>query len=134
MREKSKPMTRKNSLMPPYPLTNFEMQRFYQKEARLNSFYWRPNLPEIQDGTYIINLDNYWLIGTHCIALYVNDTNETNFDSFEVEHIPKEMKEIMGDKNIITNICKLQAYDSVMCGCFCFWLIDFMLNKESART
>ena len=43
------------------------------------------------NGAFIINLDEYESIGTHWIALYVNAENVTYFDSFEVEHIPKEI-------------------------------------------
>ena len=51
----------------------------------------------------------------------------TYFDSFGVEHIPKEIK-IFIDKSIVTaNIFRMQAYDSIMCGYFCTGFIDFML-------
>ena len=53
------------------------------------------------------------------------------FDSFGVEHIPKEIKKFIGNKNIITNIYRIQAYDSIMCGYFCIGFIDFMLKGES---
>ena len=55
------------------------------------------------------------------IPLYVNDNNRTvskngiYFDSFGVEHIPKEIKKFIGNKNIITNISRIQTYDSIMC-------------------
>ena len=83
-----------------HPLTNFEIQKFYQNgtqlssknEPKFNGVYSRDNLLVIKDGTYIINLDEYKSIGTHWIALYVNDNNVTYFDSFGVEHIPKEIK------------------------------------------
>ena len=52
----------------------------------------RINLFKIKDGTYVINLDGYKSIGTHSIALHVNDENVTCFDSFGVENIPKEIK------------------------------------------
>ena len=42
-------------------------------------------------GAYIINLDEYESIGTHWIALYVNDNYVTYFDSSGVEHIQKEI-------------------------------------------
>ena len=75
---------------------------------------------------YIINLDEYESIGTNWIALYVNDNNVTYFDSFGVEHIPKEIKKkILGNKNV-TNIHRIQAYDSIMCRYFCIGFIDFM--------
>ena len=53
------------------------------------------------------------------------------FDSFGVEHIPKEIKKFIGNKNIITNIYRIQAYDSIMCGYFCIGFIDFMLKGKS---
>ena len=49
------------------------------------------------------------------------------FDSFGVEHIPKEIKKFMNNKNIIANIFRVQANDSVMCGYFWFGFTDFML-------
>ena len=80
--------------MPPYPLTNFEIQKYYQNEPKFNGVYSRDNLPDkIKDGAYIINLDEYSDIGTHWIALYVVRNNDaTYFDSFGVEHIPEEIK------------------------------------------
>ena len=63
--------------------------------------------------------------------MYVNDNNVTYFDSFGVEHIPKEIKKFIGNKNIITNIYGIQAYDSIMCGYFCIGFIDFMLKGKS---
>ena len=77
--------------MPPYPLTNFEIQKYYQTEPKFNGVYLRNNLPKIKDGTYVINLDEFKSIGTHWIALYVNDNNIIYFCSFGVEHIPSKM-------------------------------------------
>ena len=56
-----------------------------------------------------------------------NNKNVIYFDSFGVEHIPKEIKVSLHDKNIITNIFRIQAYYSIMCGYFCIGFIDFML-------
>ena len=63
--------------------------------------------------------------------MYINDHNVTYFDSFGVEHIPKEIKKFIANKNIITNIYRIQAYDSVMCGHFCIGFIDFILKGKS---
>ena len=101
--------------MSPHPLTNFEIQKYYQNEHKFNGIYSRNNLPKINDGAYVINLDEYKSIGAHWIALYVNDDNVTYFDSFGVEHIPKEIKKFIGNKNIMTNIYRIQTYDSIMC-------------------
>ena len=51
----------------------------------------------------MLNLDEYKSIGTHWIALYVNDNNVTYFDSFGLEHIPKEIRKFIGNKNLETN-------------------------------
>ena len=77
--------------MLPHSLTNFEIQKYYQNESKLNGAYSRNNLPKINDGTYVINLDEFKPIGTHWIAVYVNGNNTTYFDSFETEHIPEEI-------------------------------------------
>ena len=109
------------------PLTNFEIQK-YQNEHRFNGVYSRDNLPKIKDGAYVINLNEYSDIGTHWVDLYVNDNDDvTYFDSFGVEHIPKEIKTFAKNKNIKTNILRIQAYDSIMCGYFCTGFINFML-------
>ena len=50
---------------------------------------------------------------------------------FGVEHIPKEIRILIGNKNITVKIYRIQAYDSVMCGYFCTGFIDFMLNGKS---
>ena len=50
-------------------------------------------MPKIKDGPYVINLDEYSNIGTHWVALCVNNSNNViYFDIFGVEHIPKEIK------------------------------------------
>ena len=61
----------------------------------------------------------------------VKNNDITYFDSFGVEHIPKEIKEFIKNKNIKTNIFRIQAYDSIMCGYFCIGFIDFMLKGKS---
>ena len=115
-----------------HPLTNFEIQK-YKNEPRFNGVYSRDNLPKIKDGAYIINLDEYSDIGTHWVTLWVKNINVTYFDSFGVEHIPKEMKAFIinnnNNNNIKTNIFRIQAYDS-MCGYFCIGFIDFMLASK----
>ena len=96
--------------MPPHPLTNSEIQKYYQNEPRFNVVFSRDNLPnKIKDGAYVIYLDEYPYIGTHLIALYAFSNNVTHFDSFGVE----------------------QAYNSVIYGYFCIGFINFMLKCKS---
>ena len=66
----------------------------------------------IKDAAYVINLDEYES------APYLNGNNIIYFDSFGVEHISKEFKKFTGNKNIITNIYRIQAYNLIMYGCF----------------
>ena len=114
--------------MSPHPLTNFEIQKYYQNEPRFNGVYCRDNLPKaIKDGAYVINLDEYADVGTHWIALYVKNIEIIHFDSFGIEHVPKGIKKFIGHKNIKTNIFRIQANNSIMCRYFCIGLIDFML-------
>ena len=102
---------------------------YYPNEPRFNGVYSRDNLPdEIKDGACVTNLDEYCYIGTPWIALYLNTKNVTYFDSFGVEHIPIETENFINNKNIIANIFRIQAYDSVMCGYFCIGFIDFILK------
>ena len=61
--------------MPPHPLTNFEIQKYYQNESRFNSVYSRDNSTEIKDGAYVINLDEDSDIGSHWVALYAINNN-----------------------------------------------------------
>ena len=118
----------------PHPLTNFEIQEYYQNEPRFNGVFSRDNLPNtIKNGAYVINLDEYHDIGTHWVALYVNNKTIIYFDSFGVEDIPKEIIKFTDShcKNIITNIYRIQAHDSIMCGYFCVGFINFMFNGNS---
>ena len=75
-------------------------------------------------------IDRYNLIGAHWIALYVNGDNMTYFDSFGVEHIPREVKEFTTNKHITRNIYRIQAYNSTMCGYFCMGFIYFILTRK----
>ena len=74
-----------------HPLTNFEIQKYYQNKTKFNGAYLRNDLPKIKNEAYVINLDRYKSVGTHWIALYVSNNNVTFFGSFGVERIPKEV-------------------------------------------
>ena len=63
--------------------------------------------------------------------MYVNDNDVTYFDSFGVLHIPKEIRKLIKNKNFITNIFRIHAYDLIMCRYFCIGFIDFMLKGKS---
>ena len=78
--------------MSSHPLTNFEIQKCYQKVLKFNGVYSRNNLPKMKDAACVTNLDEFKSIGTHWITLYMNGNNIIYFDSFGVEHVSKEIK------------------------------------------
>ena len=91
------------ALIPPHPLTNFEIKEYYENEPRFNGVYFRNNL-SIKKGAYVINLDEYADLGTHWIALYVKNNEVIYFDSFGADHVPREIKRFVRHKNTKTNI------------------------------
>ena len=114
--------------MPPHPLTKFEIQRYDQNELRVNAVFSRDNLSRIKDGA---NIDEYSDIGTHWVALDVQNNDGFYFNSFGAEHIPKEIETFIGNKNIKTNIFIIQDYSSTMCRYFCIGFIDYMLAGKT---
>ena len=101
--------------MLPYPLANFEIQKYYQKEPRFNGVYSRNNLPKKNKGwDILINLDEYIDVGTHWIALFCRRTEIVYFISFGVEHVPEEISEFTGNKHIKANILWVQANNSII--------------------
>ena len=83
-------------LMLPHPLTNFEIQNYYQSESRFNGVYSRNNLPKkIKDGTYVINLDEYADVGTHWIALFCNRNEVVCFDSLVLNMLLKKLNNLL---------------------------------------
>ena len=106
--------------------------KYYENESRFNGVYSKDNLPnKIKDGADVINLDEHSDIGTHWIAFYVKNNDITYFDSFGVEHIPIKIIKFIENKNIKTNVFRIQAYDSIMCGYFCIAFIDFMFKGKT---
>ena len=121
-----------NSLLPFHPLTNIEISEYYKNEPRFNGVYSRNNLPnKIKKGAYVINLDEYENTGTHWVSLFVKTNEVIYFDSFGVEHIPKGINKFIGNSDIKSNIFRIQAYDSIMCGYFCIEIINYMLKGKT---
>ena len=119
-------------LIPLHLLTNFEIQKCYQNEPRFKGVYSRNKLPKkINDGPYIINLDEYAEVGRHWIALCCRRSETVYFNSFGVEHVPEETKKFIGIKNLIANILRVQANNSIICGYFCIGFIDLMLAGKN---
>ena len=86
-------------------------------------------MQKIKDVAYIISLDEYSDTGTHWVALCAQN-NVTYFHSFEEEHISKKIRTFISNKNIKTNIFRIQAYDSIMCGYFVLDLLILCLQER----
>ena len=82
-------------------------KKYCQYENRFKGVYSGDSLAKIKDRAYITDLDEYSDIRTHWIALYVQNNDVTYFDSFEVEHIPKEIWTFIGNKNLKTHIFRI---------------------------
>ena len=132
MQEKGVEVKKKlNSLLPFHPLPNIEINEYYKNEPRFNGVYSRNNLPKItKKGAYVINLDEYEKTGTHWVSLFVKPKYTGYFDSLGVEHIPKEINKF-NNNDIESNIFRIQAYDSIMCGYFCIKFINYMLKGKT---
>ena len=121
-------------LMPPHPLTNFEIQKYYQNEPRFNGVFSRNNLPKkIKDGAYVINLDEYADVGTHWIALFCR-IEIFYFNSFGVEHVPEEIKEFIGNKNIKANIFQVQPNNLKLVSAIFYEIFIFSSNNSPSKT
>ena len=120
-----------NLLLPFHPLTNIEISEYYKNEPRFNGIYSRNNLPnKIKRGAYVINLYEYENTGTHWVSLFVKPKYKVYFDSFGIEHIPKEISKFINN-DIKSNISRIQAYDSIMCGYFCIEFINYMFKGKT---
>ena len=137
-------------MLPFHPLANIEIREYYKNEPRFNGVYSRNNLPnKIKKGAYVINLDEYENTGTHWVSLFVEPKCTVYYDSFDIEHIPKEINKFIRSKElgsavgnndttkssaialIKSNIFRIQAYDSIMCGYFCIEFINYMLKGKT---
>ena len=86
-------------LMPPHPLTNFELEKYYENEPRFNGVFSRNNLPKkIKDGAYVTNLDEYADVGTHWIALFVTKRKLFILIVLVLKMFLKKLKNLSGIK------------------------------------
>ena len=114
-----------------HPLTNFEIQMYYQNQPRFKGIFSRDNLSKkIKDWAYVINLDEYVDVGTHWIALFCRKNETVYFNSLRFEHVTEEIKEFIGNKNIKAKIFRIRASNSIMWGYFYIGFIDFMLSGK----
>ena len=118
--------------MPPHPLTIYEISDWFSKSTLFNGVFSRKNLPKIlKEGAHVINLDHSKNTSSHWVVLFVKKDEVIYFDSFGVEHIPKEIKTFIKKKDVKSSIFGIQDYDSLMCGYFCILFIEFMFKGKT---
>ena len=86
---------------------------------------------KLKKRAYVINLDECENTGTHFLALFVKPKYTVYFNSFGIEHIFKGINKFICNKNTKSNIFRIQAYDSIMCGYFCIEFINYMLKGKT---
>ena len=104
--------------------------KYYENESRFNGVYSRDNLSKIKDRADIVNLDEYSDIGTHWVSLQVNN-NVIYFDSFGVEHIPKEIIMFI-EKEILRPI--FLGYKHMIQQCVDIFVLDLLILYLKIRT
>ena len=60
----------------------------------------------------------------------MNGDNVTYLDNFGVDHTQKEIIKFIENRNFITNIYRVQAYDSIISRYFCIGLINVLKVKS----
>ena len=109
-----------------------EIQNYYQSGPKFKGVSSRNNLPNtMKDGASVINNDEYKSIWTHWIAWNANSNSVTYSDNFGIEHILEKIKRFICNKNIITIIFRIQAYDLIIYGNICRGFMDFMFKGKT---
>ena len=91
----------KKNLIPPHPLKNFEIQKYYENEPRFHCVFSRDNLPKtINNGAYVINLGEYAYVGKYWIALFFRKTEIVYFDVLVLSMFLKKLKSSLEIKTL----------------------------------
>ena len=99
-------------------------------EPKFNDVYLINNLPKIEIGSYVINLDEYKSIRTHSWLCIRTMVKQHTFADSCLNILQKKLKKFIGNKNIIGNIYRIQEDNSTMYENFCIGSIDFMLKDR----
>ena len=113
-------------------MTNIEIQKHYEKKSIYNGVYSRDSLSKsIKNSAYVMNFDEYSHVGINWISLCALSNNIKYFASFGLEPIPKEIRCLIGNKNMQANMFRIQTNNLIMCVYFCIGFTDFMLASKS---
>jgi len=106
--------------------------KYFQDEPRFKGVYSKNRLPQRDEGAFVINLEDDTKAGSHWVALFVLKNKCTYFDSFGIEHLPKEIERFIdGLSEVDRNIYRIQSNDSIMCGYYCIKFIEYMFAGKN---
>ena len=114
-----------------YPLSNIFINNLLKNEKFYLGTFSKDEIPLIKNNkSFIFNLQNSNLSGSHWCSLSRNNKNIFIFDSFGIGHILKNIYKIYKKFNIITNIYRIQHINSNLCGLFCVLFCLYKVNSK----
>ena len=119
--------TDKNLLVPLHPLSNIEINQYFNYDSKFNGVFSRNNLPRIKYVPYVINLDDKNSKETHSDSLFIDRNTAVYFDSFRIEYIPQKVLNKIKDKSITHSIFRIHDNDSFTCGFCCIVFVEYLL-------
>ena len=108
-----------------FPVTNIEITKYLNYEHRFNGVFSRDHLLRIEDGAYVININDKKVKRLDWVSLFIDKNTAAYLYSFAIEYIPEEVLRKIKNKSITNNIFRIQDHDSIMCG---FYWITFTGN------
>ena len=114
-----------------HPLSNIEITNYSNYEPKFNGIFSRNILLRINDGLYVINLDDKKSKGTHWVSLFIDRNLALYFDSFGNEYIPLDVLNKIRNKSITHNIFRILDNESIIFGFYCIAFIEYMLSGKT---
>ena len=113
----------------------WKVSKYYETDCRFNDVYPRANLPEsssaeIKDEAYVINTDEYSDIGTHWVAMYLQNIEVTYFDSFRAENILKEIRTFISNETIKANTFRITSVWFTNVWISLYWFYWFYVYRK----
>lgn len=117
--------------MPVHPLSNFELSEYYYKNKLFGGVYARDEMTSIDNKFYFINLDDSTGVGTHWVCVYNCGDICIYFDPFGIDPAIEILTFMRSSKKqMIMSTYQIQDISSAMCGYFCIYVCNELLNKK----
>ena len=120
------------NLKPIRPLSNYDIMDYYNKIKQFGGVYSRDNIPKmIEPKFYIVNLDDATGPGSHWVCIFNCHPHLCYyFDSFGVEPSDEVLSFMrQSHKKILMSTYQIQKLGTIMCGYFCIYVCNQLLNE-----